>query len=134
MPERPRAWIIQTARHKAVDRLRRRASYTAKVGGRFCGAWVRSRRSARDGDREITDDRLRLTFTCCSPALSLDAQVALALRKLCSLETDAIARAFLVPEPAMAQRLVRANRRSATRAFRTACPTNPSCPTGSTLS
>ena len=111
VPEHPRAWIIQTARHKAVDRLRRRASYTAKLAAISAapGYGVVDPHEMETG--EIPDDRLRLIFTCCHPALSLDAQVALTLRTLCGLETDAIARAFLVPEPTMAQRLVRAKRK-----------------------
>ena len=98
VPEHPRAWIIQTARHKAVDRLRRRARYTAKLEALSAapGYGVVDPHELETG--EIADDRLRLIFTCCHPALSLDAQVALTLRTLCGLETDAIARAFLVPE------------------------------------
>ena len=111
VPEHPRAWIIQTARHKAVDRLRRRARYAAKLEAMSAapGYGVVSPHELETG--EIPDDRLRLIFTCCHPALSLDAQVALTLRTLCGLETEAIARAFLVPEPTMAQRLVRAKRK-----------------------
>ena len=111
VPEHPRAWIIQTARHKAVDRLRRRPRYTAKLEALSAapGYGVVGPHELETG--EIPDDRLRLIFTCCHPALSLDAQVALTLRTLCGLETDAIARAFLVPESTMAQRLVRAKRK-----------------------
>ena len=111
VPEHPRAWIIQTARHKAVDRLRRRARYAAKLEAMSAapGYGVVDPHELETG--EIPDDRLRLIFTCCHPALSLDAQVALTLRTLCGLETDAIARAFLVPESTMAQRLVRAKRK-----------------------
>jgi len=111
VPEFPRAWIIQTARHKAVDRLRRSASYTAKlqVMASAPGYGVVAPVELETG--EIPDDRLRLIFTCCHPSLSLEAQVALTLRTLCGLDTDAIARAFLVPEATMAQRLVRAKRK-----------------------
>ena len=111
VPEHPRAWIIQTARHKAVDRLRRRASYTAKLEAMSAapGYGIVDPHELETG--EIPDDRLRLIFTCCHPALSIEAQVGLTLRTLCGLETDAIARAFLVPESTMAQRLVRAKRK-----------------------
>ena len=80
---------------------------------------------------EIPDDRLRLIFTCCHPALALEAQVALTLRTLCGLETDEIARAFLVPSATMAQRLVRAKRKIRDAASRTACPRQPTCLPGS---
>ncbi|PYS39622.1 MAG: RNA polymerase subunit sigma-24 [Acidobacteria bacterium] len=97
IPEFPRAWIIQAARHKAIDRIRRRTRF-AEIGADIDG-------------NEIPDDRLRLIFTCCHPALAPEAQVALTLRTLCGLETDEIARAFLVPVATMAQRLVRAKRK-----------------------
>ena len=111
VPAHPRAWIIQTARHKAIDRLRRRASYTAKLEAISAapGYGIVDPHELETG--EIPDDRLRLIFTCCHPALSIEAQVGLTLRTLCGLETDAIARAFLVPESTMAQRLVRAKRK-----------------------
>jgi RNA polymerase sigma-70 factor, ECF subfamily len=111
VPAHPRAWIIQTARHKAIDRLRRRTSYTAKLQAIAAapGYGMVDPHELETG--EIPDDRLRLIFTCCHPALSIEAQVGLTLRTLCGLETDAIARAFLVPESTMAQRLVRAKRK-----------------------
>ena len=111
IPAHPRAWIIQTARHKAVDRLRRRASYAAKLQEISAAPGYGIVNPPELDTDEIPDDRLRLIFTCCHPALSTEAQVALTLRTLCGLETDAIARAFLVPEPTMAQRLVRAKRK-----------------------
>jgi RNA polymerase sigma-70 factor (ECF subfamily) len=110
VPEFPRAWIIQTARHKAIDRIRRRTAFAEKlvVYASESGQGIEE----PDYDRnDIPDDRLRLIFTCCHPALALDAQIALTLRTLCGLETDEIARAFLVPAPTMAQRLVRAKRK-----------------------
>ncbi|HJW93941.1 MAG TPA: RNA polymerase sigma factor [Thermoanaerobaculia bacterium] len=107
VPEHTRAWIIQTARHKALDRLRRQANLAEKLAALPIQV---SEEPDVDFD-QIPDDRLRLIFTCCHPALALDAQVALTLRTLCGLETDEIARAFLVPEPTMAQRLVRAKRK-----------------------
>ena len=111
VPESPRAWLIQTARHKAIDRLRRRARHEAAL--RWLGADAEEPLvEPPDTDApEIADDRLRLIFTCCHPALALDAQVALTLRTLGGLTTDEIARAFLVPEATMAQRLVRAKRK-----------------------
>src|SRR5579864_2082492 len=97
VPEYPRAWIIQTARHKAIDRIRRRTrreesfeSYAAS------GASLPAEEPDYDAI-EIPDDRLRLIFTCCHPALVLESQIALTLRTLGGLETDEIARAFLVP-------------------------------------
>jgi RNA polymerase sigma-70 factor (ECF subfamily) len=108
-PRNPRAWLVSTARHKAIDALRR--------AGRFReiqGELLRDAENAPEPelhDDGIPDDRLRLIFTCCHPALAQEAQVALALRTLCGLSTEEIARAFLVSPPAMAQRLVRAKRK-----------------------
>ena len=113
VPEYPRAWIIQTARHKAIDRLRRQTRYADKL------AEYAALGASPDDDHDdlsppandIPDDRLRLIFTCCHPALALEAQIALTLRTLCGLDTEEIARAFLVPPATMAQRLVRAKRK-----------------------
>ncbi len=111
VPDLPRAWIIKTARHKAIDRIRRRQLFEEKL------EWYAHAESARSVEEpsydtsEIPDDRLRLIFTCCHPALALEAQVALTLRTLGGLETDEIAHAFLVPPATMAQRLVRAKRK-----------------------
>jgi RNA polymerase sigma-70 factor (ECF subfamily) len=109
VPEFPRAWIVRTAQHKAIDRVRRRALSEEKLEQyAILGDTVQE----PDFDnREIPDDRLRLIFTCCHPALAPEAQVALTLRTLCGLETGEIARAFLVLETTMAQRLVRAKRK-----------------------
>jgi RNA polymerase sigma-70 factor (ECF subfamily) len=111
VPESPRAWIIQTARHKAIDRIRRQAVLREKLETYVADGFVRQFEEPDYDTTEIPDDRLRLIFTCCHPALALDAQVALTLRTLCGLETDEIARAFLVPVATMAQRLVRAKRK-----------------------
>jgi RNA polymerase sigma-70 factor, ECF subfamily len=112
VPEFPRAWIIQTARHKAIDRIRRKANFDAKVESYASSGLLRTIEEPNyDGGAEIPDDRLRLIFTCCHPALAAESQVALTLRSLCGLETDEIARAFLVPTATMAQRLVRAKRK-----------------------
>ena len=109
VPDRPRAWIIQTARNKAIDRVRRRRSYERKL--ELYTVTAVGHVVPTDDEVEIPDDRLRLLFTCCHPALPCDAQVALTLRTLGGLETDEIARAFLVPAATMAQRLVRAKRK-----------------------
>jgi RNA polymerase sigma-70 factor (ECF subfamily) len=110
VPEFPRAWIIQTARHKAIDRIRRQVRLGEKLESYASGLAPAIEEPDYDTS-EIPDDRLRLIFTCCHPALALEAQVALTLRTLCGLETDEIARAFLVPTATMAQRLVRAKRK-----------------------
>jgi RNA polymerase sigma-70 factor, ECF subfamily len=107
IPDVPRAWIIQTARHKAIDRIRRRTRFADKLDAYAAESPQMVEEPDYDPD-EIPDDRLRLIFTCCHPALALEAQVALTLRTLGGLDTDEIARAFLVPVVTMAQRLVRA--------------------------
>src|SRR4051794_32719220 len=111
VPEFPRAWIIQTARHKAIDRLRRQKRFKEKLESYATDGSLRTAEEPDYDTNNIPDDRLRLIFTCCHPALALETQIALTLRTLCGLETDEIARAFLVPEPTMAQRLVRAKRK-----------------------
>jgi RNA polymerase sigma-70 factor, ECF subfamily len=111
VPEFPRAWIIQTARHKAIDRIRSKVRSEEKLESYAVSGLVRIIEEPDYDSNEIPDDRLRLIFTCCHPALALEAQVALTLRTLCGLETDEIARAFLVPPTTMAQRLVRAKRK-----------------------
>ena len=111
VPELPRAWIIQTARHKAIDRIRRQARLKEKLEAYAADGVAGAVEEPDYETSEIPDDRLRLIFTCCHPALALEAQVALTLRTLCGLETDEIARAFLVPPTTMAQRLVRAKRK-----------------------
>ncbi|MGH9765331.1 MAG: sigma factor, partial [Blastocatellia bacterium] len=98
VPEFPRAWIIQAARNKVTGRIRRRTLFEEKVKSNADSELLRTVIDAPDFDNaEISDDRLRLIFTCCHPALALDAQVALTLRTLGGLQTDEIARAFLVP-------------------------------------
>jgi RNA polymerase sigma-70 factor (ECF subfamily) len=111
VPEFPRAWIIQTARHKAIDRMRRQGRFQEKLESYAVSGFGRTSEEPNYDTEEIPDDRLRLMFTCCHPALAPEAQVALTLRTLCGLDTDEIARAFLVPGPTMAQRLVRAKRK-----------------------
>ena len=111
VPEFPRAWIVQTARHKAIDRIRRNARFEEKLESYANSGAVRTIEEPDYEKSEIPDDRLRLIFTCCHPALAPEAQVALTLRTLCGLETDEIARAFLATPTTMAQRLVRAKRK-----------------------
>lgn len=111
IPEFPRAWIIQTARFKAIDRIRRRARLAEKIEDHAASGLLPTSETPNYEANEIPDDRLRLIFTCCHPALAAETQIALTLRMLGGLETDEIARAFLVSETTMAQRLVRAKRK-----------------------
>ena len=104
-PHNPRGWLYGSARHKAIDVLRRRGKFSAMAAA-LANAEEQARVPAEEED--VPDERLRLIFTCCHPALSAEAQVALTLRTLCGLTTEEIARAFLVPPATMAQRLVRA--------------------------
>jgi RNA polymerase sigma-70 factor, ECF subfamily len=104
VPANPRAWLVSAGRFKAIDSLRRRARFDAlddfDVAVVDTAAWA--------DEESVEDDRLRLIFTCCHPALAPDAQVALTLREVCGLTTEEIARAFLTPAPTLAQRIVRA--------------------------
>jgi RNA polymerase sigma-70 factor, ECF subfamily len=111
VPESPRAWIVQTARHKAIDRFRRQSLFTEQIQSQLAHGLAEAAPAQAYDAGEIPDERLRLIFTCCHPALAVEAQVALTLRTLCGIETDEIARAFLVPTATMAQRLVRAKRK-----------------------
>ena len=107
IPDQPRPWLISTARFKAIDAMRRRARFNGAQ--RDLVAHMESRgNDAPGGDDEIEDDRLRLIFTCCHPALPPEGQVALTLREVCGLTTEEIARAFLVTPATLAQRIVRA--------------------------
>jgi RNA polymerase sigma-70 factor, ECF subfamily len=110
VPDLPRAWIIQTARNKAIDRFRRQKRFEEKVEPYVQAETPLTEQPDYDAT-EIPDDLLRLIFTCCHPALTQEAQIALTLHTICGLQTDEIARAFLVPVPTMAQRLVRAKRK-----------------------
>jgi RNA polymerase sigma-70 factor (ECF subfamily) len=113
-PANPRAWLVATAKHKAIDRLRRRSLFERKQEelGYLASLEEEERSTPVDlPDSGVPDERLRLIFTCCHPSIAPDAQVALTLRTLCGLTTEEIARAFLVPAATMAQRLVRAKKK-----------------------
>ena len=116
MPDNPRAWLISAGRNKAIDRIRRDVFFREKIFDRELAAAQVDALAETDEpdepDEEIFgDDRLRLIFTCCHPALNDEAQIALTLREVCGLSTQAVARAFLIGEETMAQRLVRAKRK-----------------------
>ncbi len=108
VPENPRAWLITTGRFKAIDRLRRRSKYDVPLEDVVDQVESIPDRAGTEGNEGVEDDRLRLIFTCCHPALAPEAQVALTLREVCGLTTEEIARAHLVPVPTIAQRIVRA--------------------------
>src|SRR5262249_50760969 len=107
IPDKPRPWLISTARFKAIDGMRRRARFDGVQTD--LAAYIEARiNEAPPDEEEIEDDRLRLIFTCCHPALPAEGQVALTLREICGLTTEEIARAFLVTPATLAQRIVRA--------------------------
>ena len=111
VPDQPRAWLVRTARRRAIDELRHRTMRREKESEI---EWLEALRQDEQGaptETDLPDDMLRLLFTCCHPALAREAQVALTLRAIAGLETEEIARAFLVPVPTMAQRLVRAKKK-----------------------
>jgi RNA polymerase sigma-70 factor (ECF subfamily) len=135
VPDNPRAWLSVVARRKAIDLLRRESARGAKETAAF--RWGTGAApdqieeaviEAMEPETSLRDDMLRLIFTCCHPALGRDAQVALALRTLARLEVPAIARAFLVPEPTMAKRLVRARAKIATARIPYAIPADAELP------
>lgn len=111
VPDRPAAWILTTARRKAIDILRRNQSFRRKLAALESLAAARREQPTTEGGGEIPDERLRLMFTCCHPAIAPEVRVPLTLQTVGGLTTRAIARAFLTSESAMAQRLVRAKRK-----------------------
>ena len=108
VPDNPRAWLVSAGRFKAIDRIRRRARFDATVADLVNELDADAEIAPEAADESVEDDRLRLVFTCCHPALAADAQVALTLREVCGLTTEEIARAYLTPAPTLAQRIVRA--------------------------
>jgi RNA polymerase sigma-70 factor (ECF subfamily) len=108
VPDNPRAWLVSAGRFKAIDGLRRRARFDASLGKIADALDAGTLATETSDDEGVTDDRLRLIFTCCHPALPPDGQVALTLREVCGLTTEEIARAFLTTPPTVAQRIVRA--------------------------
>ena len=132
IPDKPRPWLISTARFKAIDVIRRRVRFDGAQ--RDLAAHMESRvneapgGNEETGDEEIEDDRLRLIFTCCHPALPLEGQVALTLREICGLTTEEIARAFLVVPATLAQRIVRAKAKIRETPIRYEVPTPQELP------
>jgi RNA polymerase sigma-70 factor (ECF subfamily) len=108
LPGNPRSWLISAGRFKAIDRLRRRARFDAALGELATRLEQQSPDPGEIDRDQVDDDRLRLIFTCCHPALPPDAQVAMTMREVCGLTTEEIARAFLTSPPTIAQRIVRA--------------------------
>jgi len=108
VPDNPRAWLVSTGRFKAIDGMRRRSRFDASLAAIAERLESATRSVAEQENDGVEDDRLRLIFTCCHPALAPEAQVALTLREVCGLTTEEIASAFLVPPPTLAQRIVRA--------------------------
>lgn len=108
VPSNPRAWLVSAGRFKAIDAIRRRARFDASLGEIADRIDADSRTAAGPDEEGVEDDRLRLIFTCCHPALPSDAQLALTLREVCGLTTEEIAHAFLTAAPTIAQRIVRA--------------------------
>jgi RNA polymerase sigma-70 factor (ECF subfamily) len=108
VPDNPRAWLVSAGRFKAIDRMRRRSRFEVQVEDDSMLAEVPDEAASAGENEGVEDDRLRLIFTCCHPALAADAQVALTLREVCGMTTEEIARAYLTAAPTVAQRIVRA--------------------------
>ncbi len=139
VPQNPRAWLVSAGRFKAIDGMRRSARFiSAGKDGEWSGPNLDEQFAAETKDpaelidQGVQDDELRLIFTCCHPALSPDAQIALTLREVCGLTTEEIARAFLTPASTLAQRIVRAKAKIRdTRAYHIRCHRRPICRNGS---
>ena len=108
VPRNPRAWLVSAGRFRALDRIRRAAKHEDVARGHLELVGASDAQPAFADDHEVPDDRLRLIFTCCHPAINPDAQIALTLREVCGLTTEEVGRAFLTPAPTIAQRIVRA--------------------------
>ena len=132
MPANPRAWLVSAGRFKAIDTMRRRSRFDAALAELAKRLDTDADGAAEPDEEGVEDDRLRLIFTCCHPALPPDARVALTLREVCGLTTEEIARAFLTGPPTVAQRIVRAKARFGTRAFPMRCRCGAICRGGST--
>src|SRR5579862_3269547 len=111
IPANPRAWLVNVARNKAIDRIRRQISFRDKEAALTHEVLLNAEPSHEESDAALDDDMLRLIFTCCHPSFAAEVQVALTLRTVCGLSTAQVARAFLVNEEAMRQRLVRAKQK-----------------------
>ena len=127
-PADPRAWLVSTGRFRAIDHLRRRARFDAALGELAARLDDRVDELRTTDAASVEDDQLRLIFTCCHPALPPDAQVAMALRTICGLTTEEIARAFLTGAPTVAQRIVRAKARIRDRRIPYEVPSGPDLP------
>ena len=108
VPANPRAWLVSAGRFKAIDAMRRRSRFDQLDEGAASEQMAVQDAAAWADEESVEDDRLRLIFTCCHPALAADARIALTLREVCGLATEEIAQAFLTPAPTLAQRIVRA--------------------------
>src|SRR5438477_5134537 len=126
VPANPRAWLVSTGRFKAIDAMRRRSRFDASQQAIIEQLETESKVDAVRDDESVEDDRLRLIFSCCHPALAPDARVALTLREVCGLTTEEIARAFLTAPSTLASASCAPRRRSAKRAFPTRCRRRPS--------
>src|SRR5581483_237740 len=111
LPSNPRAWLVNVGRNKAIDRIRRQIAFRGKEAALTHEALLNAETAIEDSDAVLDDDMLRLIFTCCHPSFAAEVQVALTLRTVCGLSTVQVARAFLVGEEAMGQRLVRAKQK-----------------------